>query len=236
MMPNSLTRSITVVAMAVVHAIVAGGVGWGQETSQSHPAHTAYGASRPRPPIMPLAPPPVIFEGFGLGDFQGTGSVAAALDACGSDSHPEEAMLEFKGIAVRGPNGDATAPAPMAAEVRSRIDRIDVAAGVAANPEFIGHGPSQWTGRIGVSNERGAVRESFELRTMLAPSEVASIVGVTVGPRFERRLRKGLTIFIDGQAEAQALRPADSGWLSLPGVADGSLATVGVTARTGIVR
>jgi hypothetical protein len=185
---------------------------------------------------MPLAPPPVVFEGFGLADFQGAGSVASALNDCACESHESEGMLEFKGIDVRGPNGRDAAPSPMAAEVRSRIDRIDVAAGVAANPEFIGHGPSQWTGRIGVSSDRDSGSESFELRTMLAPSDMASMVGVAVGPRIERRLRRGLTIFIDGKAEAQAFRSADASWLPVPGGTDGSLATLGVTARTGIVR
>jgi|GEM_PF-1440573 len=235
-MHATLIRCHALVAIAVIHSIVAGGMACGQEPSQARAAEAAHGAYRARPPIMPLAPPPVVFEGFDLVDFQGTGSVAAALDECASDSHPAKEMLEFKGIDVRGPNGRDAAPAPMAAEVRSRIDRIDVAAGVAANPESIGHGPSQWTGRIGMSNDRLSGSESFELRTMLAPSEMASIVGVAAGPRFERRFRRGLTVFIDGQAEARAFRSADASWLPVPGAADGSLATVGVTARTGFVR
>jgi hypothetical protein len=187
-------------------------------------------------PVAPFEPPPVIFEGLGLGDFEGTGSVASALSQAGGSAQDRESLLEFKGIEVRGPSGPHAAPAPMAAEVQSRIDWIDVAAGVTADPERLREGPSRWTGRIGVSHDRESGSESLEVRTMVLPSETASMIGVTVGPKIERKLGRGLTVFIDGQAEAQAYRPADAGWLSLPGVADGSLATLGLTARTGIVR
>jgi hypothetical protein len=71
---------------------------------------------------------------------------------------------------------------------------------------------------------------------MLVPSDTASTVGVTVGPRLERRLRRGATVFIDGQAEARAIRSAEAGWWSVPGVSDGSLSMLGLTARTGILR
>ncbi len=189
-----------------------------------------------QPPFV-LEPPSVVFEGFELSEFRGAGSVASALRRCGTKATTESDMpIEFKGIAVQGPRGRDAAPGPLAAELRSRIDRIDVSAGVAANPERIQEGPSRWTGRIGLSNDRETGSESFEVRTMLAPSDEASIVGVTVGPRLERRLRKGATIFIDGQAEARALRTADTGWWSVPGVADGSLTMLGLTARTGIMR
>jgi len=189
------------------------------------------------PAAAPFAlPPPVVFEGLGLGDFVGTDSVASALSHAGGRSHEQPAMVEFKGIEVRGPSGPNATPAPMAAEVQSRIDWIDVAAGVAADPERLRDGPSLWTGRIGLSHDRDSGSESLEVRTMLLPRETASMIGVAVGPKIERKLRRGLTVFIDGQAEAQAYRSADAGWLSLPGVADGSLATVGVSARTGIVR
>jgi hypothetical protein len=184
----------------------------------------------------PFEPPPVIFEGLGLGDFEGTGSVASALHQSSDRPSTGQPWLEFKGIDVRGPSGPDAAPTPMVAEVQSRIDWIDVAAGVTADPERFREGPSRWTGRIGLSHDRESGSESLELRTMLLPSETASMVGVAVGPKIERRLRRGLTVFIDGQAEAQAFRPADAGWWSLPGVADGSLATLGLTARTGIVR
>lgn len=185
----------------------------------------------------PFALPSVVFEGFGLDGFEGTGSAATALRQIGADEQPDEALLEFKGIAVHGPSGRDAALVPMAAEVQSRIDWIDVAAGVTADPGRLGEGPNQWTGRIGVSNGRESGSESLELRTMLVPSDTSRMVGVAVGPKIERRLRRGLTFFIDGQAEAHAVRSADAGWLSAPpGATDGSLTTLGVAARTGILR
>ncbi len=184
----------------------------------------------------PFEPPPVVFEGLGLGDFEGTGSVASALRQAGDKPQERQSPVEFKGIEVRGPSGPDAAPAPMAAEVQSRIDWIDVAAGVTADPERFREGPSRWTGRIGLSHDRESGSESLEVRTTLLPTETANMIGVTVGPKIERKIGRGLTVFIDGQAEAQAYRPADAGWFSLPGVADGSLATLGLTARTGIVR
>jgi hypothetical protein len=61
------------------------------------------------------------------------------------------------------------------------------------------------------------------------------MLGIEVGPRIERRLGRGMLFFIDGKAEARALRSPETGWWALPGTstADGM---VGVTARTGLVR
>ena len=72
-------------------------------------------------------------------------------------------------------------------------------------------------------------------RSFMAIRSPAGLLGIEVGPRIERRFRRGLTLFIDGKAEARALRSQETGWWSLPGTttADGM---VGVTARTGIVR
>jgi len=71
---------------------------------------------------------------------------------------------------------------------------------------------------------------------MLAPGQEQSLFGLAVGPRVERRLGHGITFFIDGQAEAQAARPAESGWWTLPGTSTADLTMLGVTARTGLVR
>ncbi|MCS5617284.1 MAG: hypothetical protein NZ658_04730, partial [Pirellulales bacterium] len=182
-------------------------------------------------------PPPVVFEGLGLGGFEGSGSVAAALRQAGGQRDDElRPPLEFKGIVIQGPSGPDATPGPMSAEVRSRLDRIDLAAGVLADPAMIGEGPSRWTGRIGVASNHASGRESLELRTMLAPGQEQSLIGVMVGPRVERRLGRGITFFIDGQAEAQAVRPADTGWWTLPGTSTADLTMLGVTARTGLVR
>jgi hypothetical protein len=227
-------RTLAVAAVAVTLALPAAGwaVSWDAWSSPSD--HAA--EPRASAPLSEVAPPQVVFDGFGLADFEGVGSVADAIERCDSGRHASEGTLAFKGIDIRGPSGRDIIPAPVAAEVRSRIDKIDVAAGVSASADRLHDGPSQWTGRIGVSNDRATGSESFELRTIVLPNQVASTVGVAVGPRFERKLRRGMTVFIDGQAEAQARHSPDARWWSVPGVADGSLATLGVAARTGIVR
>jgi hypothetical protein len=185
-----------------------------------------------------IEPPPVAFEGLDLGGFEGAGSVAAALRRVrpSAADDPARPPLEFKGIEVRGPTGPNATPGPLAAELRSRIDRIDLAAGLLADPAAIDEGPSRWTGRIAVAQDRETGRESLEVRTMLAPGQEQSLFGLAVGPRVERRLGHGITFFIDGQAEAQAARPAESGWWTLPGTSTADLTMLGVTARTGLVR
>lgn len=188
-------------------------------------------------PARAIDLPPVLFEGLGLGSFEGAESVAAALRRVGTAPiDPIQPPVEFKGISVQGPSGRDALPGPLAAELRSRIDRFDVAAGMLADPASIVEGPARWTGRIGMAHERGAGSESLELRTILAPGPESSLIGVAFGPRVERRIGKGMTFFIDGQAEAQALRGADAGWWSLPGTSTADLTMLGVTARTGLVR
>ncbi len=187
--------------------------------------------------VHAVDPPPVVFEGLGLGEFAGTGSVAAALrQVAPTPVAPPQSPLVFQGIDVRGPNGATAAPAPLTAELRSRIDRIEVAAGLLADPTVIHYGPSQWTGRIGLARDGSAGRESLEVRTMLAPGFEQSLVGIAVGPRVERRLGKGTLFFIDGQAEAQAIHSAESTWWMLPGTSRENYSMLGVTARTGLVR
>jgi hypothetical protein len=188
-------------------------------------------------PALALDPPPVVFEGLGLASFQGAGSVAAALRRVGTaPTDPMQPPVEFKGISVKGPSGPDATPGPLAAELRSRIDRFDVAAGMLADPAEITSGPSRWTGRIGLAQDRDTGRESLEVRTTLAPGPESSRIGVAVGPRLERRFGKGMTFFVDGQAEAQAVRGADAGWWALPGTSAADLTMLGVTARTGLVR
>jgi len=182
-----------------------------------------------------LEPPPVVFEG--LGACEGAGCVAEALR--GVDTTPSEPIqppVEFKGIAVQGPSGRDLLPVPLSAELRSRIDRFDVAAGMLADPAALAAGTARWTGRIGLAHDRDTGRESLEVRTTLAPGPVSSLIGVALGPRVERRIGKGMTFFIDGQAEAHAVRAADAGWWSLPGSSTADLTMLGVTARTGLVR
>jgi hypothetical protein len=188
-------------------------------------------------PVRAIDPPPVFFEGLGLGEFEGAGSVAAALRRVGTEPvDPMQPPVEFKGISVQGPSGRDPLPVPLAAELRSRIDRFDVAAGMLGDASSIAAGSARWTGRIGLAHDRGTGSEAIEVRTTLAPGPESSLIGVAFGPRVERRFGKGMTFFIDGHAEAQAVRGANAGWWSLPGTSTAELTMLGVTARTGLVR
>jgi hypothetical protein len=180
-----------------------------------------------------VEPPAVVFEGFGLEGFTGSRSVAAALRRSGATRHDDEVKVA---VNVRGPSARGTVTGPMAAEVCSRIQRIDLAAGMRANPARINEGPASWEGRIGVANEREDGREALELRTTLGHWQRDGSLGIELGPRIERQLRKGTTFFVDGKAEARALRAQDSGWWALPGTSADTSGMLGFTARTGIVR
>jgi len=186
----------------------------------------------------PVAPPPIVFEGFGLEGFSGAGSVAAALREADAGRPQDEWRDGIPPLDLRvgGPSGMGEASAlPLAAEVRSRIDAFDVAAGLQADAHAFQEGRADWTGRIGMKAEHEKGSEGIELRTLVGRRNEAGLLGIEVGPRIERRLRRGMMFFIDGKAEARALRGQDTGWWALPGTsaADGM---VGVTARTGLVR
>lgn len=185
----------------------------------------------------------------------GDDSVAAALRRFEAEQARERSgLLHLPGITIRelavaGPSpggrslpgqvGQAPAgrgePGPLSAELRTRVRHLDVAAGVRAEQRETAFEPAEWSGRLGVASEHESGREAFELRTSLAGREAGNVLGIEVGPRFERRLRRGATFFIDGRAAAEAPRP-EQGWWSLPGAAGDGSTTVGVTARTGITR
>ena len=74
----------------------------------------------------------------------------------------------------------------------------------------------------------------LELRTSLTPARQAGVLGVEVGPRIERRLRRGAVLFFDGKAEAKTQRSVETGGWLLPGEAAEGM--VGVAARTGLTR
>lgn len=184
-----------------------------------------------------VVPPPVVFDGFGLGDMTAAASAARALRAtavCAAEG--PDVPLD---VIVRGPGGGRMepVPAPLAAEVRSRIEGFDVAAGFQGDARALAERTPRWTGRIGVGSTGPAGGESLELRTRLESRSGVERLGVEFGPRIERRLRRGVRVFLDGAASAEAVR-ADvaDGW-QLPGTsAADSAAAVGFTARTGIIR
>ena len=183
---------------------------------------------------------PVVFDGLGLDDFKGADSVASALRGIEADPHSEELPLGVPmDMLVRGPSGRGSSSDPLAAELRSRIEGIHLTAGVHADPTVIQEGPAKWVGGVGVATDHALGREMLELKTSLGRSQQAGILGVEVGPRIERRLRGGMSIFLDGKAQAQARRSADTGEWILPRLAEqgtGGAGMVGVTASTGLVR
>jgi hypothetical protein len=181
--------------------------------------------------VAAAAAEPLAFEGLGLGDFTGAESVAAALRSLDADAAQTKARALR--VAVQGPGGRDQQSAPLAAEVRSRLEGVDVAAGMLADPDVVWEGPTRWTGRIGVSSNRPTGRESLELRTVLGRNGEAGLLGLELGPRLERRFEDGMTIFLDGKAEAQAMRSAETGWWTLP-TPGGAGGAVGVAARTGL--
>jgi hypothetical protein len=189
----------------------------------------------PRPAHAVADPPPVAFEGLGLQDFAGTGSIAAELKRIESEAERQR-LRGMPAVAVAAPVAGDAAPVPLTAELRTRIERFDVAAGLLADARVVADGPARWTGRVGLSNDRADGRESVELRTMLGNNAEWGLIGIEVGPRVERRLRRGATFFIDGKAEAQAMRSAETGWWSMPGTSTGGASMMGVMARTGVVR
>jgi hypothetical protein len=190
------------------------------------------------PAVAPAAEPgPVVFEGFGLADFTAGGSIAAELDRLEAASERESlGRIPALTVAMQGAVGRDAPPTPLTAELRSRIDRFDVAAGLVADSTVVAEGPARWMGRVGLSNDHVAGRESVEVRTMVGNNAEWGLLGVEVGPRVERRLRAGATFFIDGKAEAQAMRSVETGWWSLPGNSTDGSSMVGVMARTGLVR
>jgi len=183
---------------------------------------------------------PVVFDGLGLEEFKGIGSIASALQGLESDLSPSELPLGVPvDVLVRGPSGRSNGSDPMAAEMKSRIEGVDLTAGMQADPAAIQEGPAKWLGGVGVSSDHDHGRDMLELKTSLGRSQQAGILGVELGPRIERRLRGGTVFFLDGKAQAQARRSAETGTWMMPRLAEqgqGGAGMVGVAASTGLVR
>ena len=179
----------------------------------------------------PIEMPPVVFEGFGLGDFKGPGSIAGAMRRAVPSTDASALPLD---IVVRGPGGSGGSSERLATELRSRISVLDVSAGVVATPDVVHEGLTRWIGGVKLASDHDAGREVLELRTTLTQAETTGVFGIELGPRIERRLRRGAVVFLDGKAEARAFKSPETGTWTLPG--DSSAAMVGVTARTGLKR
>ena len=215
--------------MAILIALSA--AGWTQ-------AVRAVDAAAPAPAAVPApAVPPVVFDGFGLEGFSGSASIAAALrDAAADEGQPEPPLGVPLGVRVKGPTGRDRGTDPLAAEIRSRIEGIDLSAGMQADPAVVREGPAKWVGGLGLSNDHDRGRDVLELKTSLGHSQQVGVLGLEVGPRIERRLQDGTRFFLDGKAQAQARRSAETGLWQLPGMQSENAAAVGVAASAGVTR
>ncbi len=168
-----------------------------------------------------------------LPDFVGVSSLAAALRPTDLEVEDEAAAL---GVVVRGPTAPDQVRQPLTAEVRQRLERIDVMAGLQADRTMIAEGPAKWVGGVGVANEHGRGREAVDVRALVGQNEQWGRIGLEVGPKIERRLPGGVTLFFDGKAEAASTVWQSIGATSLPGQPADGLGLIGLTGRTGITR
>jgi hypothetical protein len=172
---------------------------------------------------------------FQLHDFDGVSSLAASLRKSDLEVNNEAQRL---GLVVKGPTSPEQAQQPVIAQIKHRIEGIDVTAGMQADRSMIREGPAQWIGGLGMASDYDLGRRSLELRTSVGQNDQWGAIGLEVGPRIERRLPGGMLFVIDGKAEARTL-PAEPGFgsQSLPGQAnDSGLGMIGLTGRTGLVR
>jgi hypothetical protein len=171
-----------------------------------------------------------------LHDFEGVASLAAALRASDLEVEEEAAAL---GVIVKGPTAPDQVRQPLTAEVRHRINLIEgveVMAGMQADRTMISDGPAKLVGGVGMAAEHARGREALEVRTLVGQNEQWGRIGLEVGPRIERRLPGGITLFLDGKAEATSTPWQPIGGQSLPGQATDGLGLIGVTGRTGLLR
>lgn len=168
-----------------------------------------------------------------LHDFDGVASLAAALRASDLEVEEEAAAL---GVVVKGPTAPDQVRQPLTAEVRHRIEAVEVMAGMQADRTMISDGPAKLVGGVGMAAEHARGREAIEVRTIVGQNEQWGRIGLEVGPRIERRLPGGITLFFDGKAEATSTPWQPIGGQSLPGQATDGLGLIGVTGRTGLLR
>ena len=191
------------------------------------------GSGKPTEHFANLPGEPVVFESFGLEDFQGAGSIASALRA--SDVHPPDVPTPVR-VMVKGPSAPEQAANPLQAELKGRVDGIDLSAGLLADRTVIEAGPTKLVGGMAMAHDHARGRESLELRTSIGQTTNAAKIALELGPRIERRLPGGMTLFVDGKAEAQSAPPQATTWQPLAGPAFDGVGIIGLTGRTGLMR
>jgi hypothetical protein len=138
-------------------------------------------------------------------------------------------------VLVKGPSGAEQAANPLQAELKGRIEGIDLSAGLLADRMVIEAGPQKFVGGMAMAHDSLKGRESLELRTSIAQAPTAAKIALELGPRIERRLPGGMTLFFDGKAEAQSA-PQGATWQPLAGPASDGIGLIGLTGRTGLMR
>lgn len=191
-------------------------------------------------------PVPILFEGLGLEGFVGRSSIARALDRSEPDREvpsPLNLDMSVVGPGLRGNSkplkllAEVAPPGPLQAVVKSRVSGLDVSAGVDASAETILTGPARWVGGIGIQESGPMGKSELAVRTSLRYADEERLIRVEVGPRFERSLGGGVTLFLDGKAEAETAASLVEPVATLPGMMGSqALGFVGVTGRTGILR
>lgn len=181
---------------------------------------------------LPEEPGPAIVEGFGEGLFEGAGSIASALRS--SDLAVPAAAPPLR-VLVKGPSGAEQVANPLQAEIKGRFEGIDLSAGVLADRMVIEAGPQKLVGGMAMAHDSLKGRESLEVRTVIAQAPTAAKIALELGPRIERRLPGGMTLFFDGKAEAQSAPPGSTRQPLAGPTADG-IGLIGLTGRTGLMR
>lgn len=166
-------------------------------------------------------------------DFDGVSAVAAALRKSDLEVERDAAAL---GIVVRGPTSAEQVKQPLVAEVRSRGGPVDLLAGLQADRTTAGSGSAGWIGGVALANDHERGCEAVEVRTSVGRHGAWEAVGLEFGPRIERLLPGGITLFVDGKAEAVSMGGQMVGVRVLPGQPTDGIGLIGVAGRTGLLR
>jgi hypothetical protein len=85
---------------------------------------------------------------FRIHDFDGVASLAASLRKSDFEVNDEAERL---GLVVKGPTAPEQARQPVLAQIKSRVEGIDITAGMQADRSMIREGPAQWVGGLGMA-------------------------------------------------------------------------------------
>jgi hypothetical protein len=176
------------------------------------------------------------FDGLGLDIGAGRSEVARALRSA-PPVHPEDEMIDLlPDIVVTGPPPSQAGAGFMAAEMARRIGWIDLGAGVIADKDVAFEGPAAWTSRLGMTLEDPSGTGRLAVRTRMEQRQTTRVLGVEVGPQFERSLGSGVTLFLNGKAEAVSRFAIPTEPTTTGRLLSGGENLIGVIGQVGIAR